>query len=78
MGINTLLVILLVWAVAGILAALAFGKAMRLIETSPYNEEFLPTAANNVKEFRKYKGKAGAKRVTVAQKTNDNIKQAVS
>ncbi|MDH3310258.1 MAG: hypothetical protein OEM48_08600 [Gammaproteobacteria bacterium] len=76
MGINTLLVILLVWAVAGILAAFAFGKAMRLIESSPHNEELLPTAADNVRYFRRNKRKTVAKRVTVAQRTNDNIKQA--
>ncbi|HEU5337755.1 MAG TPA: hypothetical protein VFU39_00575 [Sulfuricaulis sp.] len=76
MGINTLLVILLVWAVAGILAAFAFGKAMQLIESSPYNEDLLPTAADNVRYFRRNKRKTVAKRVTVAQRTNDNIKQA--
>lgn len=77
MSINTLLVILLVWAVAGILAALAYGKAMQVIGTASYEEELLSTAADNVKYFQRYKRKAGAKRVTVARRHNNNTKQAV-
>ena len=35
MSANTLLVILLAWAVAGLFAAIAFGKAVRETGTSP-------------------------------------------
>ncbi len=78
MSIDTLLVILLVWAVAGILAALAFGKAMQRIGAASHEEELLLNAADNVRYFQRYRRKAGAKRVTVARKHNDNMKQAVS
>ena len=77
MSIDTLLVILLVWSVAGILAAFAFGKAMRVIETSPHKEELRPTAADNVRYFRRTRRKAGAKRVTVARMHTGTMKQAV-
>ena len=77
MNIDTLLVILLVWSVAGILAAFAFGKAMRVIGTAPYKEELLPPAADNVKYFRRKRRKAGAKRVTVARIHNGTVKRVV-
>jgi hypothetical protein len=77
MSIDTLLVILLVWTVAGTLAAFAFGKAMRVIGTAPYQEELLPTTADNVRYFRRNRRKAGAKRVTVARMHNGTMKQAV-
>jgi hypothetical protein len=77
MSIDTLLVILLVWSVAGILAAFAFGKAMRVIGTAPYKEEFSLPAADNVRHFRRNRRKAGSKRVTVARIRNGTMKRAV-
>ncbi|OGI50199.1 MAG: hypothetical protein A3E57_07990 [Candidatus Muproteobacteria bacterium RIFCSPHIGHO2_12_FULL_60_33] len=55
MSTNTLLVILLVWSVAGVLAAIAFGKAIQ--ETSPDDEESLASSVGTVKCFRKNKAK---------------------
>ena len=76
MSTDTLLVILLVWSVAGILAAIAFGKAMRVIETAPHKEELLPAAADNVRYYRSNKRKAGAERVAIARMRNGTMKQA--
>jgi hypothetical protein len=56
MSIDTVLVILLVWTVAGLLAAIAFGKIVR--ETSPEEEENLATPAGMVKYLRKTKDKS--------------------
>lgn len=56
MSIGALLVILLVWTVAGLLAAIAFGKVIR--ETSPDDEENLATPAGSVKYLRKTKDKS--------------------
>ena len=47
MGIDTLLVILLVWSVAGVLAAIAFGKAIHL--SAPEDEESLVSSAGTIK-----------------------------
>ena len=55
MSIDTVFVILLVWTVAGLLAAIAFGKIVR--ETSPEEEENLATPAGTVKYLRKTKDK---------------------
>jgi hypothetical protein len=77
MSINTLLVILLVWSVAGILAAFAFGKAMRVIGTAAHEEKLLPPAADNVRYFRSNRRKAGTKRVIVARTHNGTMKRAV-
>jgi hypothetical protein len=56
MSFDTLLVILLVWTVAGLLAAIAFGKMVR--ETAPEEEESLATSAGTVKYLRKTKDKS--------------------
>ncbi len=53
MSTETLLVILLVWSVAGLLAAIAFGKAIQ--ETSADEEEGLASSAGTVKYLRKNK-----------------------
>ncbi len=52
MGIDTLLVILLVWTIAGMLAAIAFGKAIHL--ASPEDEESLVSSAGTIKYFHKH------------------------
>lgn len=51
MNADTLLVILLVWSAAGLLAAIAFGKMIR--ETSPDEEEKLAASTGTVKYFRR-------------------------
>ena len=58
MSIETLLVILLVWAVAGLLTAIAFGKAVQTGDMSS-REEPLASAAAGVKYFRRNKRKEG-------------------
>jgi hypothetical protein len=55
MSIGTLLVILLVWTVAGLLAAIAFGKAIQ--HTSPDEEESLASSAGTIKYIRRNKEK---------------------
>ncbi|MCR4302547.1 MAG: hypothetical protein NUV51_13170 [Sulfuricaulis sp.] len=47
MGIATFLVVLLVWTVAGLLAAIAFGKAIHL--SSPEYEEILASSDGTIK-----------------------------
>ena len=52
MGIDTLLVILLVWSVAGVLAAIAFGKAIHL--SAPEDEESLVSSAGTIKYLHQH------------------------
>ena len=55
MSTATLLVILLVWTVAGLLAAIAFGRVIQ--DTSPDEEENLASSAATVKYIRRNKDK---------------------
>jgi hypothetical protein len=74
MGFDTLLIILLVWTVAGLLAAIAFGKVIR--ETSPEDEDNLATPGGTVKYLRKTKEKSrdAAEHAAIARR--DNSKHA--
>ena len=69
MSTETLLVILLVWSVAGLLAAIAFGKAIR--ETSPDEEEGLASSAGTVKYIRRKKDKVRDASVHVSGSRHD-------
>ena len=49
MSIDTLIVVLLVWTITGLLAAIAFGKVIRENEAADFEEEPLPTSADMIK-----------------------------
>ena len=51
MNTDMILAVLGVWAVAGFMAALAFGKAIRVIETA--DEAVIRSTGSNVTYFRK-------------------------
>lgn len=55
MSFSTFLVVLLVWSVAGLLAAIAFGKA--IWKTSPDEEEGLASSAGTIGYIRRNKNK---------------------
>ena len=74
MSISTLLVILLLWTVAGLLAAIAFGKAVQ--ETSPDEEESLASSVGSVKYIRRNKVKARDTSVNVSGSRNTTNKRA--
>ncbi|MBI3571638.1 MAG: hypothetical protein HY082_11165 [Gammaproteobacteria bacterium] len=74
MSTDTLLVILLVWSVAGLLAAIAFGKAIQ--ETSPDEEESLASSAGTVKYIRRNKEKVRDTSVDVSGSHNATKKRA--
>lgn len=54
MSTDTLLVILLVWTVAGLFAAIAFGRAIRETDPPPENE-ILASSPGSVKYIRRNK-----------------------
>ncbi len=55
MSTETLLVVLLVWAVAGLLTAIAFGKAIQQSDSSSHEADPLPSSVGTVKYFRRNK-----------------------
>lgn len=75
MSIDTLLVILLVWAVAGLLAAIAFGKAIQETDTSPDEEEPIPHTGT-INYLRRNKRKAGPQQASTARPRGNTMKRA--
>lgn len=76
MSIDTLLVILLGWTAAGVLAAFAYGKAVQRIGTATYEEELLSAAPDNVRYFRNDKRKTSVKRASDALMDYGIMKEA--
>ncbi len=74
MNTETLLVILLVWSVAGLLAAIAFGKAIQ--ETTTDEEENLASSVGTVKYIRRNKVKARDTSVDVSGSDHATKKRA--
>lgn len=60
MSTETLLVVLLVWAVAGLLVAIAFGKVVQGSDSSTHDEEPLLSSLGTVKYFRRKKPKTNS------------------
>jgi hypothetical protein len=69
MSTDTLLVILLVWTVVGLFAAMAFGRAIRETDTAP-DDEILATSTGSIKFIRRNKHRSAATRA------NDNMERA--
>jgi hypothetical protein len=61
MSTETLLVILLVWTVAGLFAAIAFGRAIRETDSTP-DDEILASSTGSVKYIRRNKHRSPATR----------------
>lgn len=75
MSAETLLVILLVWAVAGLLAAIAFGKAVRETDTAQNENEPLPHAAGAIKYFRNNKRKSDTHQENTERARSGSVKR---
>ena len=76
MSADTLLVILLVWAVAGLFAAIAFGKAIRDTGAPQDESELIPHAAGALKYFRHNKRKSDSRQPNAGQARNVATKRA--
>jgi hypothetical protein len=61
MSTDTLLVILLVWTVAGLFAAIAFGRAIRETDSTPDNK-ILASSTGSIKYIRRHKHRSPATR----------------
>lgn len=78
MSTDTLLVVLLVWAVAGLLVAIAFGKAIQQSDSSPDEVEPFPSSVGTVKYFRRDKRKPNSEQVHTARTRGNSAKRAAS
>ena len=74
MNTEVILAVLLVWSVAGFMAALAFGKAIRAIEST--DEQLLRSTGVNVTYFRKKHRHAANQRSHTARKRDGTVKRA--
>jgi len=61
MSTDTLLVILLVWTVVGLFAAMAFGRAIRETDTAP-DDNILASSTGSIKFIRRNKHRSHAAR----------------
>ena len=76
MSTETLLVVLLVWAVAGLLTAIAFGKAIQQSDSTPHEVEPLPSSVDTIKYFRRNKRKSQPEQVHTVRVRGNSVKQA--
>jgi hypothetical protein len=69
MSTDTLLVILLVWTVVGLFAAMAFGRTIRETDTAS-DDEILASSASSIKFIRRNKRRSPVARA------NNNMERA--
>ena len=74
MSATMIIIVLLAWTVAGVLAAIVLGRMIRATDVSPDDDDTLPASTDTVSYFRRNKRKAAgiargrhdtAKRMTV-------------
>lgn len=71
MSTDTLLVILLVWTVAGLFAAIAFGRAIRETDTAP-DDEVLASSTSSIKYIRRNKHRSPATRSNNTERAQES------
>jgi len=72
MSTDTLLIILLVWTVAGLFAAIAFGRAIRETDAAP-DDEILASSTGSIKYIRRNKHRSPATRATNAERAHESV-----
>ena len=70
MSTDTLLIILLVWTVAGLFAAIAFGRAIRETDSTPDDKS---PSAGSIKYIRRNKHRSPATRATNAERAHESV-----
>jgi len=71
MSTDTLLVILLVWTVAGFFVAIAFGRAIRETDPTP-EDEILAASAGSIKYIRRNKHRSSVTRATGTEREHES------
>ena len=72
MSTDTLLVILLVWTVAGLFAAIAFGRAIRETYSAP-DDEILASSTGSIKYIRRNKRGSSATRAKNTERAHERV-----
>ena len=72
MSTETLLVILLVWTVVGLFAAMAFGRAIRETDTAP-DDKLLASSAGSIKYIRRNKHRSPATRANNTERAHESV-----
>ena len=72
MSIDTLLVILLVWTVAGLFAAIAFGRAIRENDSAP-DDKILASSTGSIKYIRRNKHRSPATRAHNTERVHESV-----
>ena len=72
MSTDTLLVILLVWTVAGLFAAIAFGRAIRETDSAP-DDEILASSTGSIKYIRRNKRRSPATRANNTERAHESV-----
>jgi len=58
MSTAMIIIVLLAWTVAGVLAAIVFGRMIQDTDTAPEDDDALPTSTDTVRYFRHNKRKS--------------------
>lgn len=58
MSATMIIIVLLAWTVAGVLAAIVFGRMIQETDVSPEDDDALPASTDTVSYFRRHKRKA--------------------
>ena len=72
MSTDTLLVILLVWTVAGLFVAMAFGRAIRGTDSAP-DDAILASSTGSIKYIRRNKHRSPATRAHNTERTHESV-----
>ena len=57
MSVTMIVIVLLAWTVAGVLAAIVFGRMIQETNASPEDDDALPASNNTLRYFRRHKRK---------------------
>jgi len=60
MSTEMIVIVLLAWTVAGVLAAIVFGRMIQETDASPEDDDALPASTDTLRYFRRHKRKSSS------------------
>lgn len=76
MSVETIVIVLFVWTVAGLFAAIAFGKIIQDSDASPDREEPLTSSSGAIKYLRRNKRKSSTATEHATRARHSGMKRA--